>query len=176
MSLNNTSINIGFTTTSSFVPNAIPSQKITILDTTNTSYLRYSYLTNDSLIMVVYTSSVTIPLSQLYQAATSASPVISWPPIILTQPAPLQTVTHPSPVFFTISASAQTGISYQWQYQSGSTIWSNVTSTGQYTGSATPALTSSTTNVALQGTSSYRCLCSCVSGVTTSSISNLFVL
>lgn len=173
--MNNQSINIEFLGTSSFIP-APPSQRIFILDSTNPNYTRYSYLTNNCWTGVVFTQSVTIPISQLYQAAISASPSLSWPPIILTQPAVLQTVTHPAPVFFTISASAESGIIYQWQYQSGSTVWNNITSTGQYTGSATPALTSSTTNVALQGTSSYRCLCSCLSGATTSSTANLFVL
>lgn len=172
-----TSINIQYNGTSSFIP-AAPIQKTFIQDTTNPQFPRYAYLTQDSITVAFSTASVVIPMSQIYQAAVTASPSLTWPPIIITQPNPSQFVTHPTSVFFGVSASAELPISYQWYYQSGSgnftTIASSVSSSN-YAGATTNALTCSTTNANYQNTASYVCVLSDAAGQTTSSIAILNV-
>lgn len=173
------SINITFTNTSSFVP-AQPSQRTSIGDFTNPSFRRYCYLTGDSLTLIVYTSSVVIPLlgpGGLYAAAISASSALSWPPIIITQPNS-SSVTHPTKSFFVVSASAETPITYNWFSQSYSQslsgVWSDLADGTSYTGSATNALTHSNTSIG-DFTSSYFCALSDASGVVSSSTATLTV-
>ena len=173
------SINISFTNTSSFV--AAPAATIrTTQYNNNPQYLRYSQLTQDSLIMVYNGYSVLIPQSQLWAAAAAALPIMTYPPIINTQPTNT-TVTHPASAFFNVSASAETSINYQWYYSSGSNL--NVILTGSntgsvygiYTGSTTPYLTCSNTTVNVNNSASYYCAVSNTSGITTSSIAKLYV-
>lgn len=167
------SINIQYTTPSNFSA-SFPPQKTSVLDTTNPNYLRYATLATDSVALTYYSVSVLIPLSQLYQAAASASYALTWPPIILTQPTN-SIVTHPAAAYFVVSASAEIPITYQWFRQSGSGNFTSIISTGSYTGSQTPALTHSNT-VTGESTSSFVCVCSNASGVTSSSIANLYVI
>lgn len=168
-----TSVNIAFTSTGSFVPGAVQ-RKMTMIDNTNRNFPRYAYMTQDTFGLVFATSSVVIPLSQIYAAAVSGSPFLSWPPVILTQPTS-STVTHPTASYFVVSASAELPISYAWFYSSGSVSWTPV-SGSNYTGSLTNALTSSTTNVATQNTASYMCVLTNAAGTTSSSVAILNVL
>lgn len=171
------SISVAYITSSNFIPTILPSQRFNVLDTTNPKYLRYFSLQNDSIILSVYTASIAVPLygtGSLASAIVAFNPIFTWPPLIITQPTS-STVTHPAPVYFSVSASAELPVTYQWYYQSGSATWYSIVSTGSYTGSQTPALTSSVTSLAVQNTSSYVCVMTDASGQTTSSIVNLFV-
>ena len=176
-----TSINIAFTTTNSFVP-AAPAQKIYSLYGANQAYLRYMYLSQDCLTLVFNSSSVVIPQTQLWLAAASALPVLTYPPVIGTQPTSSITVTHPTSASFVVSASAETAITYQWYYTSasiGPIVLSGANTGsiyGSYTGSQSPALTCSNTSVSVNKSASYLCVVSNTSGATSSSVGNLYVL
>jgi len=174
-------INITYTSPSSFSQSLTPSQRMSVLNSANTSYYRIATVQQDCIILSYYTASVVIPwqgTGSLWAAGYTANPALTYAPVIIQQPSSSQTVTHPTAVYFSISASAETAISYQWYYNSASnaTSWYPIVSTGSYTGSQTPALTSSTTNVSFQNTSSYLCVASNTTGNTSSSIASLFVL
>jgi|HubBroStandDraft_5_1064220.scaffolds.fasta_scaffold31126_2 hypothetical protein len=171
-------INVGFTTTSSFVPN--PQQaRLNFLDKTNPLYVRNSTLTNDALYLQVYTASVAIPMSVLYSVATTVLPALTWPPILITNPTN-SVVTHPQSASFSISASAETPINYQWYSQSfaqaltSSTYYPLTNSAGKITGATSNLLTFITSSVGIS-TSSFLCVASNVSGQATSSYAYLFV-
>ena len=172
-----TSINISFNGTSSFIKSA-PIQQQFQLDTTNIQYLRYSALTQDSLTLTIFTSSVVIPLTQLYSAAVNVLPQITWPPVILGQPNSAS-VTNPASASFTVSASAETAITYNWYSQSYSqslsSSFSKITaSTTQFSGGTTATLLYKTSSV-LDSSSSFFCVLNNASGNTTSSFAQVFV-
>jgi hypothetical protein len=171
-----TSINITYNGTSSFVKSA-PIQQQFQLDTTNVNYLRYSTLTQDSVTLTVYTSSVVIPLTQLYAAAANTLAQISWPPVILGQPISAS-ITHPASASFYVSASAELPITYNWYSQSYSqslsSSFSKLTASVNYSGTNTPTLIYNNSAV-LDSSSSFFCVLSNASGNTTSSYAQVFV-
>lgn len=164
-----TPILVSLVSTTSFTPSA-PIQRQFALDRTNPLYTRNATLTQDGLYLQFYTASVVIPLSNLYQQCITILPSITWPPVIVTQPTN-SIVTHPAKANFTLSASAETSITYQWYSSSFSQsgTFYPLTSSGVFTGSATPALTMSSTTTNMNA-SQFYCLASNVSGFTTSSI------
>ena len=173
-----TPFSIAFTATNSFVPSA-PTQRQYILNNTNPNYLRYTYMTQDSLYFNVNgIGQAVIPLNGsggLWASAITALPALTWPPVIATQPVNT-TVTHPSSSNFFISASSETGvITYSWYSQSfGSSTWSQLSNTALYSGSTSPALTHSLTNTGDSG-SAYFCTATNGSGQTSSSVAYLYV-
>lgn len=173
--MNSTSINVNFVGTSSFTP-AAPSQRTYIINNNLYGYNRYAYLSQDSLTMVYYTSSVVIPFTQLFQAAASASSAITWPPVMVTQPTSSLTVTHPAPFYLSISASSEVPATYQWQWQSSSLSGYTNATASQFTGSTTPNLTCSVTAVGLENSASFYCIVQNSAGNVTSSTSTTYIL
>ena len=169
----NTSINISYNGTSSFVPQA-PNQRQYALDRTNPKYLRHATLTQDCITLQVYTSSVIIPLTQLYSVAINAQPALSWPPVIISTSGSSVT-THPSSSTFMISASSETNISYRWlsssysQSLSGSGFFPLTSSVHQYLNPTSSTLTLATSSLSDSG-SLYYCSATNASGTTKSSI------
>ena len=166
-------INIAYTTTSSVTFNA-PVQQVTILDTTNYQYLRQMFVSNDGVKLVVGDNVILIPMAQLYAAAASYDPSLTWPPVIITQPS-TGSVTSPGAVDFFISASSEITFSYQWQVM-GNTSSSYVElplPDSIWTGSTTDTLHISSSRGLDQST--YRCVLTNLSGQTTSSAALLYV-
>ena len=152
-----------------------PAQRIITLNSSNPNYLRYALLTNDSLQIVYYTSSATIPLDSLYTAAFASNPALTYPPVILVNPIS-STVTHPSPAYFSVTATAETPITYQWYWQSASLSSYVPCPISLFAGTASAALTCSATVIATENSASFYCSASNISGITTSSAANLYVL
>jgi hypothetical protein len=170
-------ISVSYVNTSSFVPST-PVQRQAFLDKTNPQYTRNATLTQDSIYLRYYTSSVVIPLQSLYVVAANALAPLTWPPIILTQPTN-SIVTHPTASYFSVSASAEVAISYQWYSsslsQSISGTYSKLSDSAHgYTGSSSPLLTYLTSSVTASN-SQFFVVCSDVSGQTTSSVAFLTV-
>jgi len=176
-----TSINVTVSGYNNYTSSA-PSQRAFAMNTQWPGYVRNMKMLDDVVIATYYTTSVQIPLygsGSLWYAMISASGVLTPPPSIGLQPTN-SVIAQPSPAYFAISASTETGtINYQWYYNSGSNnnTWYPIVSTGSYTGSATPALTSSTTNINYQNIANYRCVVSNTNGTPiSSSIATLNVL
>ena len=172
---NYTSINISYNGTSSFVPSS-PSQRQFMLDNTNPQYLRYCTLTQDCIRAVVYTSSVVIPLTQLYAVCAAANPVITWAPLIVTQPTSSHQHT-PSGSSFFVSESAETTINYQWYSKviPQSSVFYPLTGSVMYNGISSSTLNHISSSY-VDNSSSFFCFVSNTSGQISSSIANFYVL
>jgi hypothetical protein len=168
------SLNIAYTSTSSYQPTQAV-QQITILDTTNTKFLRQAFLSNQGIKLVHVTASVFIPISQLFAAAYTYSPTqFTWPPVIITQPTGSLTVIHPTTATFSVSASSELPITYSWNYQlSGSNTWNTLPVAS---GSNTNTITLACPNQTPLNSSSYACYLYNLAGATTSSYGKLYVL
>lgn len=172
--MSNNAINVQFSGYTNFTASA-PAQRVMVLNTNNNQYLRYAILSQDNLQVVYYTSSCVIPLTSIYSAVFSGSPNLTYPPIINIQPTS-STVTHPNALYFAVSASAETPISYQWYWQSSSLNTYVPTPSATFSGTASAALTCSTTVVATENSASYYCIVSNTTGGTTSSIVQSYIL
>ena len=171
-------IAIQFVQTTSYVPSQTLTRNQFMLDTTNPYYVRNAVLTPNELYVQYYTASGVIPLSQIYQAFISVLPSITWAPIITQQPTNSM-VTHPTATYFSVVASAESALSYQWYSSSYSQSLvgssSKLTNTGVFTGSTSASLTMSATNVSMNNSQFYT-IVSNSSGGTTSSVALLNVL
>lgn len=173
-------INVTSSGTVNFTASA-PIQRTFTINASNPSYLRNAVLSQDCITFTYYTASAVIPLTSLYGVAASAVPQLTYQPVILQQPTGSQLVVHPTSSFFFVSASAETGITYQWFSQSFSqslvspTNYFSLNNGGPYTGSTTAAMTHSFTST-VDNSSSYLCVASNVRGNTTSSVSVLYVI
>ena len=172
---NPVALTVSFGGYTNFTASFPPAQRITTLNATNPTYLRYAMLTNDSLQLVYYSASAVIPLSSIYAAAFTALPVLTYPPVFLINPTS-STVTHPSPAYFAVTASSEVTIGYQWYWQSASLSTFVPCPTSLFAGTASAALTCSATVISTENSSSIYCVASNTSGGTTSSIANLYVL
>ena len=175
----NQSINIVFTTTGSVVFSA-PQQQITFLDSTNTGFLRQMLVSNNGITIQRGSSVCRIPTSQLYTAAVTADPTLTWPPSFnLSNGNPTSsTVTHPGTASFVVSVSSEiTPTQYIWQdLSSSATTWNNTSLTASiFSGNSTVALTASCLDTSLNGYQ-FRCVATSSAGITTSSVVVLTVL
>lgn len=112
-----------------------PAQQTTILDFTNTQYLRNVILSNDGVLLVKSNIAVGIPIHDLFVLACSQEPTLTWPPIIGTQPVGLN-VANNSAVNFSVVATSETDITqaYQWRITnlSNASNWDNLSDGGVY--------------------------------------------
>jgi hypothetical protein len=147
-----------------------PVNQTTFLNTSNRNYLRQAFLSQNGLSLVKSSSVVEIPMSELFKLAYAADPVLTYAPIIGTQPVATMSVVHPVATgSFFISASAETAISYQWLVAtSGSNTFNNLTASAFFTGSTTSKLTISASTTAFNGYQ-FEAVAYNTSGQTTSS-------
>jgi len=169
------SINIQFTTTSSTTFGS-PIQQQTFLDTTNRNYLRTMFVSQDGVKLVRGPNVVQVPMAQLFSAAVSYNPGLTWPPLILNQPTS-STGSPPSTSSFFVSASSELAITYQWYSGSSSSgSWSALTdhafSGNTILGSTTATLTLKASDT-LSLAKYYECILTNGSGNTTSSVVSL---
>jgi len=155
------------------------SQRSFILNSNLPSFLRIWSLTQDNLSFTNNQNGITIqfPLTNLISAAAAASGLITIAPQIVTQPTS-STVTHTSSSYFTVGATSESTITYQWYSSSflTSSVFNPLPSPNSvFTGSLTAALTHSNTVIGDSG-SNYLCVVSNSSGATTSSAAILYVL
>jgi hypothetical protein len=172
-------INVAFTTTSSFTP-AAPVQRQFFIDSNVANYYRNATLTQDSLYLSYYTTSIVIPLTVLYNAAATYNSWLSWAPFIITEPSN-SFVTHPATATFKVTASSNFSIAYQWYSQSysqsvtSSTVYYPLTaSAGVFLGVTGSILYVFNTSQSMS-TSSFYCQVSNNSGITNTSTATLYV-
>src|ERR1035437_1920761 len=148
-----------------------PAQRIIVGYNSNPLYSRYAMLTQDSLQMVYYTASVSIPITSLFQAAFTAYPALTYPPSITTKPTS-SVLTAPGTVSFVAVAQSEVPMTYQWYVESGSSATFVLPVGANYQGTASAVLTAS---YATNDTSSfnYYCALSNSSGLTNTSTVNL---
>lgn len=84
--MTNTSCNVSFAGFTNFTASFPPAQRIIVGNSSNPLYLRYALMTQDSVQLVYYSASVTIPMDALYQVAFAAQPALTFPPVINVQP------------------------------------------------------------------------------------------
>ncbi len=167
-------ININYAGSNTTFTSSAPVQQITILDSTNPVFLRNAFVTDKSVILKRGGSVVTIPLSQLFGAAATADPTMTWKPIITTQPTVNNTITHPATGSFTISASAETSLTYSWYYHtSGSVTWTSLPASS---GSNTATIKMLCPLATPLNNSSYICYVNNTTGNVTSSVGTLYIL
>ena len=169
-------INVSYASAAPFTASALQ-QRMFFTDKTNPAYLRQATMTQDGVYLQVGTASVVIPFANLYAVASYALPQLNWPPVITAQPTS-SAVVHPAAVYFVVAANVPTGTSANYQWYSASfaalTVFKALSNIGTYNGTATPALTHSSTIVADSG-SGYFCYVSNGSGAVSSSIAILNV-
>jgi sugar lactone lactonase YvrE len=91
------------------------------------------------------------------------------PPVITVQPES-QSVTVGGNATFSIAATGQLPLAYQWQFQpSGSPTWSNLSDGGTYSGSTTEILTIIQPGITNMNGEPFRCVVTNASGSATSS-------
>jgi hypothetical protein len=118
-------------------------------------------------------------MSQLFLAAVTYNPTLTWPPIILTQPSSSNfSGVTPATASLKISASAELPITYQWYSgSSASGSWFALTdqsfSNNSIVGSLTATLTLNCFDTFSLCSKYYECIATDASGNTTSSVANL---
>ena len=177
--MTNTSCNVSFAGFTNFTASFPPAQRIIVGNSSNPLYLRYALMTQDSVQLVYYSASVTIPMDALYQVAFAAQPALTFPPVINVQPsASFQIITAPASASFYLSASSEIPVNYQWWVQpSGSSSWFLPTaSIGHYSfqGTSSNAFTASFPVNTLPSWS-FECVITSSAGNTTSSVAILYV-
>ncbi len=108
---------------------------------------------------------VGISLPVFLAACAQVEPTITWAPLITLQPIP-HTVVAPAASGFTITATAETAITYQWQISTDNVSFSNLSNAGVYSGVTTNTMAISN-STGLNG-KYYRCIATNASGSTNS--------
>jgi hypothetical protein len=166
--------NISFNGYTNFTA-SVPSQRVQVLNTTNPLYLRYAVLSGDNLQVVYYSASAVIPMASIYQAMFTALSSLTYAPFIGLQPTS-STATHPSSLYFVVSSSSEIPTTYQWLWQSSSLSTYVNCPTTYFSGTASAALTCSSTVVNIENSASYFCVASNASGQASSSIVQSYIL
>jgi hypothetical protein len=152
---------------------SLPAQRVTISDTTNIQWARNVVLTNLGVQITRNNVSAAILYPDLIAALVTLEPTLTWPPAITVQPASV-TVAYSASTSFTVVVNSELAVTYQWQVSSDSgTTWANQGNTGVYTGATTATLSISSAS-GLTGLQ-YRCVCTNLSGVTTTTAATLTV-
>jgi hypothetical protein len=173
------SINFQFTTTSS-VQFLAPVKRITVLDSSNFAFLRQVMLSNDGVQIIRGNYSIQFPMQQLFRAAATAFPSMSWAPVISPQPSNVTLVTSSAAtstasLFATASDEFGNDMTYQWyvsaSYTSGFTLPAGVNYQG--TSSANISASYSGSIATDQDKYYFFCAVSNPSGTTSSSIATV---
>lgn len=142
-----------------------------VLDSTNPLFLRNvrldkTYITLTKNLSNGTSAIVGIPVDVFLTACAQVDPNITWAPKITLQPVP-HTVVHPAASGFTITATAETAITYQWQISSDNSSFSDLSNAGVYSGVTTNTMAiSDSTGL---NAKYYRCIATNASGSTNSS-------
>jgi len=138
----------------------------------NPNFARQVQLTSDAVIIrKPGTENVAIKVSDIVALAVSLYPNLTYKPLITTQPTSQSCVHSSTAATFTIVASAETAITYQWQYSVDGVSWSNATGTVNgcvYTNGTTASLTCTPTTTGQTGYF-HRCVATNATGSTNSS-------
>lgn len=166
MSTIKTLVSIGTSqSTGSWTPTAIRQSQI---DQSNPTYPRIFRMDNQYVTLSVPGYIVGVSLSDLITAFIAIEPHLTWPPIITVQPVNV-TVLPPASTSFTLTATSEISITYQWQKSTDAGVsWTNVTNAGVYSGATTNTLSISDTT-GLNGVF-YRCNVTNASGTTVSNV------
>lgn len=146
--------------------------RTSVLDTSNIRFVRNLKLSNSGLSLTRGSNTIAIPMSQILALFASNEPNVTWPPVIGTQPSAAN-VAAPNATSFSVAASAETAVTYQWQRGANNTNYTNVSNGGVYSNCTTNHINiSNTTGL---NNNYYRCLCINASGTTTSNAALLLV-
>lgn len=148
-----------------------------LLDATNPNYTRLIQLDNS---VVAFSKRIgnlsytaVIQLSDILPAILALVPQLTWPPIIVTQPSST-TVVAPAIAAFTVLATSEITISYQWQISTDSgSNFTDLTNSGVYSNVTTATMNIS--NSTGLNTNQYRCVCTNGSGSKTTDAATLTV-
>lgn len=116
-------------------------------------------IATEALIQSVLANLTGLEIRGLYRNSTTVvnrlDNVSFRPPIVVnTQPAS-STICNGVTTILTTAASGNPTITYQWQFESSPSVWTNVTNTGGYSGATTTSLTVNTSGNF--GAGNYRC-------------------
>jgi len=149
--------------------NPVAGIRTSILDSTNPQFLRSIRLDGTALVLSINNAAVQpviLPISEFLAACAAANPALSWPPLVVSQPANL-TVATPSGTTFHFGVTSETAITYQWQVSLNAGFsWTNVVNNATYSG-ATSSTLSISNSTGFNG-NHYQCIATNASGSTTS--------
>jgi len=112
-------------------------------------------------VLNVLTDLANLEIRGLYRDANTTNRLdnVSFrPPIVVNTQPVSSTICNGVTTILTTAASGNPTITYQWQFESSPTVWTNVTNTGGYSGATTASLSVNTTGNF--GAGNYRCLIS----------------
>lgn len=167
-------INVQYSQSINWTASFPPAQRIIVGYNSNPLYSRYAMLTQDSLQMVYYTASVSIPITSLFQAAFTAYPALTYPPSITTKPTSSQAFTAPGTASFVVVAQSEVPMTYQWYVESGSNASFVLPVGTNYQGTSSATLTVSYSTNATSSFN-YYCALNNSSGLTNTSTVNLTI-
>lgn len=113
-------------------------------------------------------------MADLFAALITLEPSLAYPPFFTTNPTP-HSVAYGASTTFTIVASSELSLTYQWQVSTDSGVtWTNLANTGVYSTVTTATLNISSVNgLHLY---QYRCVATNTSGSSNSSAATLIVV
>jgi hypothetical protein len=144
-----------------------PAIVTSVLDLTNPNYPRFWRLDNSYLTLNQSNVTAGIELSAVLVQLLTIAPTLTWPPVINTQPVNSLNAVPTAAGSFSIVASAELAITYQWaQSTNGGISYSNLSNGGIYANCTTNTLNISNVN-GLNGYQ-FECIATDASGSTTS--------
>lgn len=152
----------------------IPAQQVTVLDATNPRAVRNLVVSNQGIRCVRGTTAAGILMADLFAALITLEPSLAYPPFFTTNPSSVS-VAYGDSTSFTIVASSEVSVTYQWQVSTDAGAnWSNLANAGVYSNVTTASMSISSVN-GLNGYQ-YRCVATNSSGSGTSSAATLTVV
>ena len=156
------------------------SQQQTILVATNPSFPLNVVLSNQGIRMTRGAASVGIQIADLVSALLTVTPSLAPPPFISVQP-PNRTIAYSLSTTFPITASSYlSGLTYQWQSDTGTSgnTWTNITSINASSYNATGYTTATLTLTTVTGSNryQYRCIVTDTNGNTATTINALLTV
>lgn len=144
-----------------------------VLDSTNQNYLRTFQINGNMVILTRGQYIAGLSLADLAAILYGVVPQLTWPPKITLQPVS-QTEPSGSTADFTMTASAELPITYQWQLSTDSGAnFTNLTEGGIYSGTTASILGIS--DVTGLDSNQYRCVATNASGSTNTTAAILTV-
>jgi hypothetical protein len=147
-----------------WAPTAI---RVSTLDQTNPSYARVWRLDSAYLTLSHAGYVAGVELSAILPALLALVPQLTWPPLITVQPTNELNLAPGASASFSVTATSEISITYQWQVSTnGGTSFSNVSNGGVYSNVTTATMNISSVTGLINNL--YQCVCTNASGSTTS--------
>lgn len=147
-----------------------------VFDQTNPNYPRTIQLNNGFLTLTAGTNIAGIALTAILPSLIALVPGLTWPPLVTSGPNNAS-VVHTAGTSFSITATSEISITYQWALSTNAgASYSNISTAGvaNYSNFTTNNLSFTVSNVGMSGYL-YKCIATNASGSTNSNAATLTV-